>query len=221
MREFNLAIERWKTITGSINALEKALKRPVTLVAVSKTQPQEAILPLLEAGHRVFGENRIQEAMEKWPLLRERYPDIELHLIGSLQTNKVKEALSLFDVIHTIDRAGLVDAIYKEKNKAITRCNQFLIQINTGKEPQKGGALIENLPSLIAYMSTRIPVNGLMCIPPAEDIPDSHFALLSKLAKKYKLPYLSMGMSNDYKTAIKFGATHVRIGTALFGERKN
>ncbi len=208
-------MEKWRS-KSSLAA------REVTLIAVSKTHPAEALIPLIEAGHRVFCENRVQEAAEKWPALRERYPDIELHLIGSLQTNKVKDALALFDVIHTVDRPSLVDAIAKERSRHAGRCGHFLVQVNTGEEPQKGGVKPEELEELMRYTDTHascFTVSGLMCVPPAGVPPAPHFALLHTIAHGMNLPYLSMGMSGDYETAIRFGATHIRVGTAIFGER--
>ncbi|MEQ9519323.1 MAG: YggS family pyridoxal phosphate-dependent enzyme [Parvibaculum sp.] len=191
-----------------------------TLVVVSKTQPAEAILPVLEVGHRVFGENRVQEAHAKWPLLRETYPDIELHLIGPLQTNKAGEALQLFDVIETLDREKLARAFVKERDKGVS-IPRLLIQVNTGAEPQKAGVLPEALDAFIVLCrdTLSLPVEGLMCIPPAEEEPALHFALLEKLAKRNGLSILSMGMSADFETALEFGATHVRVGSAIFGAR--
>src|SRR6185312_12391039 len=166
--------------------------------------------PLLEAGHRVFGENRVQEAQGKWPALRCDYPDIELHLIGPLQTNKVRDAVGLFDVIHTLDRLRLADAL-----RAAGRKPDLLVQVNTGEEPQKAGVAPTDAPALIAAAKD-LPVKGLMCIPPADIAPAPHFALLAKIACEHGLAWLSMGMSADFETAISFGATHVRVGTALF-----
>ncbi len=183
------------------------------LIAVSKTHGPERIRPLLEAGHRVFGENRVQEAQGKWPLLKAEFPDIELHLIGPLQTNKVRDAAALFDVIHTLDRPKLADAL-----RAAERKPDLLIQVNTGEEPQKAGIAPAEAAAFIAA-TTDLPVKGLMCIPPAEIAPAPHFALLAKLAREHALEWLSMGMSADFEIAIRFGATHVRVGSALFGER--
>jgi pyridoxal phosphate enzyme (YggS family) len=216
--------ERWNAVCSHIRAAQvapAANPRPVTLIAVSKTQPAEAILSLLEAGQRDFGENRVQEAQAKWPGLRERYPDIRLHLIGALQTNKVKEALTLFDTMHTVDRESLVDAIIKERGEGRgTRCREFFIQVNTGQEPQKSGAAPDKTAALAAYCrAVELPVCGLMCVPPVGEPPAPHFALLRALAEKLGLAHLSMGMSGDYETAVRLGATHVRVGTALFGER--
>lgn len=219
------SVERLRAVNETIKKTQQKTPlaaKQVTLIAVSKTHPAEAILPLLEAGHRVFGENRVQEAAEKWPALREKYPDIQLHLIGSLQSNKVKEALQLFDAIHTIDRQSLVEAIVKESAKLKdVRCKQFFVQVNIGEEAQKGGVSPKETPDLIDYIRSQnaFPLSGLMCVPPAEESPAPYFALLHKMAAELELPHLSMGMSGDYETAIRLGATHIRVGTALFGER--
>jgi pyridoxal phosphate enzyme (YggS family) len=200
--------------------LARRAPEEVTLIAVSKTHPAEAIIPLLEAGHRHFGENRVQEAQAKWPALRERFPDLTLHLIGQLQSNKAEEAVALFDCIHSVDRASLVAALAKAVEKA-GRAPQCFIQVNIGDEPQKGGCPVAELPALLDYSrEAGLPVTGLMCIPPAEVEPAPYFALLAKLAGRHGLPALSMGMSADYETAVTIGATHVRVGTALFGERE-
>lgn len=195
------------------------------LVAVCKNQPAERILPLLAAGHRIFAENRVQEAAEKWPALREAYPDITLHLIGQLQTNKAKDAVRLFDVIESLDRPALADALAKEMQKQ-NRHLPCYIQVNTGEEPQKGGVLPKDLPALYAHCRdvAKITVAGLMCIPPAEDVAALHFALLAKLAQALspESPLrLSMGMSADFEIAIRCGAHQVRIGTALFKIMQN
>ena len=191
----------------------------VTLIAVSKTHPPEAIEPLLQAGHRVFGENRVQEAQGKWPALRQRYPDVELHLIGQLQSNKADDAVALFDCIHSVDRPSLVKALGKAMDKAGRRVPCF-VQVDVGEEEQKGGCAIAELPDLLAQArEAGIPVAGLMCIPPFDIEPAPFFALLDKLAADNGLTGRSMGMSGDYETAILLGATHVRVGTALFGQR--
>lgn len=191
----------------------------VTLVAVSKFQPVEKIEGLLKQGHRVFGENRVQEAAEKYPALRSKYPDLQLHFIGHLQTNKAKEAVALFDVIETVDRPELAESLAKEMEKQNRRLPCF-IQVNTGDEEQKGGISVKDLPALLdTCKQLKLNITGLMCIPPVDDIPDLHFALLHKLAREHALKHLSMGMSADFKAAIKYGATHIRIGTALFGAR--
>ena len=191
----------------------------VTLVAVSKTQPAEAIEPILNAGHQVFGENRVQEAQGKWPALRERYPDTRLHLIGQLQSNKAEDAVELFDCIHALDRSSLVQALAKAMDKAGKLVPCF-VQVNVGEEEQKGGCLPAELRALLQQArDADIPIAGLMCIPPFDIEPAPFFAFLAKLADDNGLTGLSMGMSGDYETAIMLGATHVRVGTALFGER--
>ncbi|MCI5060108.1 MAG: YggS family pyridoxal phosphate-dependent enzyme [Alphaproteobacteria bacterium] len=191
----------------------------IHLIAVSKKQPQERIDAALKAGHRIFGENRVQEAVERWITRKKQYPDLELHLIGPLQTNKVKEAVALFDVIQTIDRSKLVDALAKEMSKQGKKPRCF-IQVNTGEEEQKSGISPRDLPKLLAYCEKAgLEITGLMCIPPSDEPSALHFALLKKLAGEHNLPGLSMGMSNDFEKAIALGATYVRIGTALFGTR--
>ena len=192
----------------------------VTLIAVSKTFGAEAIAPVLAAGQRVFGENRVQEAKAKWPELRAGHPDVELHLIGPLQTNKVRDAVALFDAIHTLDRPSLAAALAKESERA-GRLPRLFVEVNTGAEPQKAGVLPEEADAFVrACRDTySLPVEGLMCIPPFEEAPAPHFALLAKIAKRNGLGSLSMGMSADFATAIAFGATHVRVGSAIFGAR--
>ena len=191
----------------------------VTLVAVSKSHPAEQIVPLLEAGQRVFGENRVQEAQAKWPELRERFPDAKLHLVGQLQSNKADDAVVLFDCIHSLDRPSLARALAKAMDKAGRQVPCF-VQVNVGGEEQKGGCAIRELPDLLSQArDLQLPVAGLMCIPPFGIEPAPFFALLGKLARDNGLDGRSMGMSGDYQTAILLGATHVRIGTALFGER--
>jgi len=191
----------------------------VTLIAVSKTHPVEKIVPLLEAGQRVFGENRVQEAQEKWPALRERWDDVELHLIGQLQSNKAEDAVALFDCIHSLDRPSLLKALAKAMDKAGRRVPCF-VQVNIGDEEQKGGCPISDLPQFVEKVrEADIPIAGLMCIPPADIEPAPFFALLAKLARDNGVEGLSMGMSGDYETAVQLGATHVRVGTALFGAR--
>ena len=194
-------------------------KSDVTLVAVSKMHDKEEILPLLSAGHRVFGENRVQEAFQKYPDLKQSYPDLKLHLIGSLQTNKVKEAVSLFDVIETVDRIELAKKLADEMKKQNKNIPCF-VQVNTGEEPQKGGIVPRETISLVNQCrDLGLNIIGLMCIPPVEDEPSPHFALLKKLARQANVPELSMGMSDDFPVAIQQGATFVRVGTALFGSR--
>jgi pyridoxal phosphate enzyme (YggS family) len=192
----------------------------VTLVAVSKTFGAEAIEPVIAAGQRVFGENRVQEATAKWPSLRERHPALALHLIGPLQSNKTKEALALFDAIHSVDRSSLCAALAKEIQKQ-GRTPMMFVQINTGAEPQKGGVLPEQADAFITNCRTSYGLNisGLMCIPPLDEAPAPHFALTAKIAGRNGLKLLSMGMSADFAVAIRFGATHVRVGSAIFGHR--
>ena len=192
----------------------------VTLVAVSKTVTPDAIEPVIAAGLRVFGENRVQEAKAKWPPLVARHSGLELHLVGALQSNKAKEAVALFDAIHSVDRESLADALGKEIAKQSRRPLLF-VEINTGAEPQKGGVLPEQADAFLAACRDRhgLAVSGLMCIPPHNEVPAPHFALTAKIARRNGLPLLSMGMSADFATAIAFGATHVRVGTAIFGER--
>jgi len=192
----------------------------VTLVAVTKTFPAEAILPALEAGHRVFGENRVQEAKAKWPALRARFPDIELHLIGPLQSNKAREAVELFDAIHTVDRPKIAATLAAEMARQGKRLRLFA-EVNTGGEAQKAGVLPEAADAFLrdCREEHQLSIGGLMCIPPFDEPPAPHFALLQKTAKRNGLPFLSMGMSADFPSAIAFGATHVRIGSAIFGAR--
>ena len=192
----------------------------VHLIAVSKTFGAEEIEPVLAAGHRHFGENRVQEAKGKWPALKERYPDVALHLIGPLQSNKTKEAVELFDAIHSIDRPKIARAIADEMSKQGRRL-QLFVQVNTGEEPQKAGVLPRELPGLLALCRDELglKIEGLMCIPPVEEEPAIHFAFLAKLAAENGLSGLSMGMSDDFATAVAFGATHVRVGSAIFGRR--
>lgn len=195
-------------------------KDSVTLVAVSKTMEAEVIRPALLAGQRVFGENRVQEAQGKWPSLRAEFAGVELHLIGPLQTNKVKEAVALFDVIETVDRAALAEALAKEIAKSGKKPRLY-VQVNTGSEPQKAGILPEEADAFIEECRTQhgLTISGLMCIPPADQPPSPHFALLAAIAKRNGIATLSMGMSADFDAAIQLGATHVRIGSAIFGTR--
>ena len=193
----------------------------VTLIAVSKTQPPSAITPLLTLGQRHFGENRVQEAEEKWPALREAHPAVQLHLIGQLQSNKAEDAVRLYDWIHSLDRTSLVTALARAFDRTGRRVPCF-VQVNIGAEPQKGGCAIADLPELLARASeAEIPIAGLMCLPPDSVEPAPYFALLDKLARDHGLAGRSMGMSQDFETAIMLGATHVRIGTALFGARNS
>jgi PLP dependent protein len=192
----------------------------VTLVAISKTFGANAIEPVIAAGQRVFGENRVQEAKAKWPPLKERHGGIELHLVGALQSNKAKDAVALFDTIHSLDRPSLAEALAKEISKQGRRPTLF-VEVNTGGEPQKSGVLPEETDAFVKACRERygLQVAGLMCLPPADEPPAPHFALTAKIARRNNLPLLSMGMSADFPIAIAFGATHVRVGTAIFGER--
>lgn len=194
----------------------------ITLIAVSKVQPDDRVNAVLSEGHRVFGENRVQEASSRWENRRASIPDLDLHLIGPLQTNKVRQALTLFDAIHSVDRDKLARKLadgFAETGRALP----CFIQVNTGEEPQKAGCLPADLDDFVATcrQAYQIPVTGLMCIPPVEDEPALHFALLSKMAERNGLAGLSMGMSADFETAIAFGATHIRVGSAIFGARKS
>jgi hypothetical protein len=212
-------LDEVRTRIAKAAALAKRGAHQVTLIAVSKTHDAEAIEPLLAAGQRVFGENRVAEAQDKWPALRARSPDVELHLIGQLQSNKAEEAVALFDAIHSVDRPSLVTALGKAMGKLGRRPSCFL-QVNVGEESQKGGCTPAELPALIkAAVGAGLPVGGVMCIPPADAEPAPYFALLAKLARRHGLAGLSMGMSGDFETAVTIGATHVRVGTALFGAR--
>jgi pyridoxal phosphate enzyme (YggS family) len=217
------AVARLAGVKGKITAAEREANRPggsATLVAVSKTFGKEDIRPVIEAGQRVFGENRVQEAQSKWPALRAEYPDLELHLIGPLQSNKAKEAVALFDVIETVDREKIAAELAKEMRKQ-GKAPRLYVQVNTGSEPQKAG--IEPREAVAFVQRCRdehgLAIEGLMCIPPADENPGPHFALLEKLAHEAGLEKLSMGMSGDYELAIAFGATSVRVGSAIFGAR--
>jgi len=209
-------------VQGRIAQSAKIARRKaqdITLIAISKTYDAAAILPLIAAGQRVFGENRVQEAQAKWPALREAYPDITLHLVGQLQSNKAEDAVALFDAIHAVDRPSLVTALAKAMEKLGRRVPCF-IQVNIGAEEQKGGCAIADLPALLAQaQDAGLPVAGLMCVPPADMEAAPFFALLAKLAQDAGLSGLSMGMSGDFETAVMLGATHVRVGSALFGTR--
>jgi pyridoxal phosphate enzyme (YggS family) len=194
--------------------------KSVTLIAVSKTFDVEAIRPVIAAGQRVFGENRVQEAQSKWPALRGEHDDLVLHLIGPLQSNKARDAVALFDAIHTVDRPSLCAALAKEIGRQ-GRAPLLFVEINTGAEPQKAGVLPEDADVFLAACRDTygLTISGLMCIPPFEEAPGPHFALTAKIAQRNALALLSMGMSADFQTAIAFGATHVRVGTAIFGHR--
>lgn len=217
------AADRLAEIRHRIRRTERATGRPegaVTLVAVSKTFPAEEIAPVIAAGQRVFGENRVQEAKAKWPGLKAATPEIELHLIGPLQSNKAREAVELFDVIHTVDRDRIAEALAAEMRRQ-GRTPKLLVQVNTGLEPQKAGIDPRETAAFVERCRSQhgLTIAGLMCIPPAEDAPGPHFALLAKLGQELALPLLSMGMSSDFETAIGLGATHVRVGSAIFGHR--
>ncbi|PWB88898.1 YggS family pyridoxal phosphate-dependent enzyme [Methylocystis sp. MitZ-2018] len=192
----------------------------VRLVCVTKTFPAEDVAPLLEAGHRIFGENRVQEAMSKWPQLREKYPDIELHLIGPLQSNKAREAVELFDVIESVDREKIARALSEEIARTGKRPRLF-VQVNTGAEPQKAGVLPENADRFLAACRDAygLKIEGLMCVPPLDQQASPHFALLADIAARNGIAELSMGMSSDFELAIQLGATYVRVGSAIMGER--
>lgn len=215
--------ENLRGIRATIEKSARLAERPagsVTLVAVSKTHPAEAIEAALRTGQRVFGENRVQEAQEKFPALKSAHPDLELHLIGPLQTNKVRDAVALCDVIQSVDREKLACALAAEIEKQ-GRHPKLFIQVNTGEEPQKAGVIPADIDAFVALCrdDLHLPVIGLMCIPPVDQHPAPHFALLKKMAERNNLAGLSMGMSGDFETAIQCGATHVRIGTAIFGAR--
>ena len=215
--------ERLLEIRDNIETAESRslFGQKTALLAVSKGHGADAVCEAITAGQKIFAENRVQEAAEKFPELRDALPDLELHLIGPLQTNKVKDAVALFDVIHTVDRAALADKLAAEMQKQDRHLPCF-IQVNTGEEPQKAGALPQDLPELLAHCcALGLNIVGLMCIPPVEHTPAIHFAFLKKLAKEHGLEQLSMGMSSDYEAAIKYGATHIRIGSAIFGDRVN
>lgn len=217
------AENRLYEVQAEIRTAEAEFARPdgsVKLIAVSKTFAADQIQPVLEAGQRVFGENRVQEAMGKWPGLRNEYDDIELHLIGPLQSNKAKEAVATFDVIHSVDRPKIARALKAEMEKQGRHLPCF-IQVNTGEEPQKAGIVPGDVDGFVAECRNDVGLDiiGLMCIPPIDEAPGEHFALLQKIAERNALSQLSMGMSSDYPVAIGFGATHVRVGSAIFGVR--
>ena len=218
------AADRLGEITDRIGRAARDAGRvagDVALIAVTKTYGAEAILPVIAAGQRIFGENRVQEAKAKWPPLREAHPGIELHLIGPLQSNKVRDAVALFDAIHTVDRLKIAAALAEEM-AAQGRRPRLFIQVNTGEETQKAGAAPREAEGLLNACQDRLglTIDGLMCIPPFEEPPEPHFELLAQLARDLGLPSLSMGMSADFEAAIRCGATHVRVGSALFGARE-
>lgn len=210
-----------QTISEARAHILSEIEGEVTLVAASKRQTDDRIEAALQAGQRVFGENRVQEAQGRWAPRRAGYDDLQLRLIGPLQTNKAEDAVALFDVIETLDREKLLKALIKAVEKTGAAAPDVLIQVNTGDEPQKGGVDLEGLSDLLAAARETYPgqVSGLMCIPPADEPAAPHFALLKKLADQHQLPTVSMGMSGDYALAARLGATHVRVGTALFGAR--
>jgi pyridoxal phosphate enzyme (YggS family) len=220
--EPDVAARLAEVLAGMAEAARESGREPreITLVAVGKGHETARIRPALESGHRVFGENRVQEAADKWPDLRAEFPGTALHLIGPLQTNKVRQALALFDVIETVDRPKLARELAREIEKTGRRPDLF-IEVNTGAEPQKAGVLPDEADAFIVQCRTEfdLPVKGLMCIPPVDEEPSLHFALLREIARRNGLAGLSMGMTADYRIAIAFGATYVRVGTAIFGER--
>ena len=209
-------------IRDRVSKAEKKAGRPegaTTLIAVSKVQPLERVEAVLEAGHRVFGENRVQEAQGKWPAFRERYSDVALHLLGPLQSNKARVAMELFDVIHSVDRPKLLTTLARLAQE-LGQCPPIFLQVNTGEEPQKAGVLPVMADDFVKQaQALDLPVQGLMCIPTIDEEPSLHFALLAKIAARNGLTGLSMGMSADFESAIALGATHIRVGSAIFGER--
>lgn len=207
-------------IHENLKSIHTQLTDDIKLIAVSKTQPIDKIQEAINAGQRIFGENRVQEAQEKFTILKQQYPDLELHLIGPLQTNKVKEAITLFDVIETVDRPKLAEKLADEFKKT-QRFPKLLIQVNTGNEKQKSGISTAEADEFIVYCCNelKLPIIGLMCIPPINGDPSVHFSLLHEMAKRHKLKELSMGMTKDFEIAIQFGATYVRVGTGIFGSR--
>ena len=222
MTDQQAIVQRYHEVKSHIAmAAHDADRNPedVCLVAVSKTFDASDILPVLEAGQRVFGENRVQESQKKWPELKARFPDVELHLIGPLQSNKSREALALFDVIETLDRESVIRAIARDW-PLLGKKPRLLVQVNTGAEPQKAGVLPQDLASILALAKELgLQISGLMCIPPVDEPPSPHFAVLARLAKTHGLTHLSMGMSADYAEAIQLGADYVRVGSAIFGHR--
>jgi PLP dependent protein len=222
-RDAMTALDRLKAIESAIGRAAADCGRDpaeITLVCVTKTFPAEAVTPLLEAGHRVFGENRVQEAKAKWGELRKGFPGVELHLIGPLQSNKAREAVETFNVIESVDREKIAEALAKEM-KATGRRPRLLVQVNTGAEPQKAGVLPQEADDFIKMCREKhgLEIDGLMCVPPVNEQASPHFALLAEIAKRNGLKTLSMGMSSDFELAIQQGATHVRVGSAIMGER--
>tara|TARA_B100000029_G_scaffold132543_1_gene126453 strand:- start:9881 stop:10573 length:693 start_codon:yes stop_codon:yes gene_type:complete len=208
-----------KKISNSLNE-DINKKQNVEIIAISKRQPIERIINALDYGHKIFGENQIQESIKKWPELKKKYKNIKLHLVGPLQSNKAKDAIALFDVIQTVDREKIAKTLKKEEENMQKKIS-YMIQINTGEESQKSGIFPNSADEFFQYCKEDLKLNvqGLMCIPPYNEDPAIHFAYLKKKNLEYKLPYLSMGMSNDFEKAVTFGATHIRIGTAIFGKR--
>ncbi|ATX67167.1 YggS family pyridoxal phosphate-dependent enzyme [Roseinatronobacter bogoriensis] len=210
-------------IRARIAAAEAAAQRPagsVQLIAVSKEQPEDRVLPVLEAGHRLFGENRVQEAAGKWPAWRERFGAVDLHLLGPLQSNKARQAMELFQTIHSLDRPKLAQT-FARLAQELGQCPQLFVQVNTGAEPQKAGILPEDADRFITVArALDLPVIGVMCIPPVDEDPATHFAQLAEIGARNGLDALSMGMSDDFEVAIAHGATHVRVGSAIFGARR-
>jgi pyridoxal phosphate enzyme (YggS family) len=219
----NTPVKQLEGVRGRIAAAAHSAGRDaadVELIAVSKTFEAPGILPVLQAGHLLFGENRVQEAKRKWPALKAQFPDTKLHLVGPLQSNKAKEAVELFDAIHAIDRPKIARAVAAEMTKQAKQL-QLFVQVNTGEEPQKAGVTPKEAAAFVAMCrdDLKLDIAGLMCIPPVDEEPAVHFAFLAKLAGELGLKGLSMGMSDDFETAIEFGATHVRVGSAIFGMR--
>jgi pyridoxal phosphate enzyme (YggS family) len=217
------AESRLEAVRGRIEKAAREVGRDpasVRLVVVSKTFGEVDIKPVIAAGQRLFGENRVQEAQSKWPALKNAHPDLELHLIGPLQTNKVRDAVALFDVLHTLDRPKLAHAL-KAEMAARGKTLRLLVQVNTGEEEQKAGVAPADLPEFLKLVQDelKLEIEGLMCIPPVDEEPALHFALLAKLAREHGLPELSMGMSSDFEAAVELGATYVRVGSAIFGSR--
>lgn len=214
-----MSLEEIKSRIAKAEAEAGRTPGSVKLIAVSKVQPLERVEAVLEQGYRIFGENRVQEAIGKWPAFKERYDGIELHLIGPLQTNKARQAIGLFDAIHSVDRPKLATTLARLVQEE-GHCPELFIQVNTGEEPQKAGILPADADAFVAECrALDLPLKGLMCIPPVDEEPSLHFALLAKIAERNGLEGLSMGMSGDFETAIALGATHVRVGSAIFGER--
>ena len=221
-QETNVVARLHQVRSEVARAARHAGRKPddVTLIAVSKTYFADSILPVLQDGQRVFGENRVQESMQKWPELKVQFPGVELHLIGPLQSNKAKEAVALFDVIEAIDRPSIAEAIAKEFSKTDRRPKLY-VQVNTGEEPQKAGILPLDADAFLMRCKDewKLPIDGLMCIPPVDQPPSPHFGFLRKIAEKHGIKTLSMGMSADFEEAIQMGATHIRVGSAIFGHR--